>query len=198
MRSLNLSSSKISPQWLIAGMLLLMMLITRPHMLDHLQDASWAIFFLLGFYVRSHIGFVVFMATAIVIDLAVVEYTQIDNYCMTPAYPFIIPAYAVLWGAGKWLAKQHHAHASYQKTLLQGTVAAALAITVCFGITNIGFYWFSEHFESMSLVAYANSVAKYLVAFMQTSFFYLAVAALLHAAVLQIQRLYGSNDSTAV
>jgi len=193
MQSQSLSFPKISPQWLIAGVLMLMMLVTRPHMLAHLQDASWAIFILLGFYVRSHIGFVVFMVTAFVIDLAVVEYTQIDNYCMTPAYPFIIPAYAVLWGAGQWLARQHQVHGSYQKTLFHGVIAAALAITVCFGITNIGFYWFSEHFESMSLLAYANDVAKYLVAFMQTSFFYLAVAALMHVAVMQIQRLHGNK-----
>lgn len=193
MQSQRLSLPKISPQWLIAGVLMLMMLVTRPHMLAHLQDASWAIFILLGFYVRSHIGFVVFMVTAIVIDLAVVEYTQIDNYCMTPAYPFIIPAYAVLWAAGQWLARQHQVHGSYQKTLLQGAFVAALAITICFSITNIGFYWFSEHFESMSPLAYANDVAKYLVAFMQTTFFYLAVAALMHVAVLQIQRLHGNK-----
>lgn len=195
MQLLGLSFPKMNRQWVIVSALLLMMLVTRPHMLNHLQDASWAIFLLLGFYIRSHIAFIGFMVTAIVIDLAVVEYTQIDNYCMTPAYPFIIPAYAVLWGAGRWLAGQHQSHGSYRKTLIQGTLAAVLAITICFGITNIGFYWFSEHFEDMSLSAYAADVAKYLVAFMQTTFFYLTVAVIMHMAVLHVNRL--SEESKA-
>ena len=55
-------------QWLVGGILLLVMLATRVHVSDHLLDASWAVFFLAGFYLRNAVSFGVFMATAMAID----------------------------------------------------------------------------------------------------------------------------------
>lgn len=64
----------------------------------HLQDASWALFFLAGFYLRDHWrwGFPALMALAVVIDLVAIEYFDVSNYCLTVAYWFLVPAYGSL------------------------------------------------------------------------------------------------------
>jgi hypothetical protein len=182
---LKMQTLEKNQKLIIAGLLMSLMLLTRPHMISHLQDASWAIFFLVGFYLRSHIAFGVFMVAAIVIDLAVIQYTNISNYCMTPSYPFIIPAYAVLWFAGRWFAMQKQQGYQY---LLVGATSAVVATVICFGITNVGFYLFSEHFETMSASQYIESVSIYLPAFLKTTLFYLASGALVHWGVQQFNQ----------
>ena len=65
---LTLSSKQ---QWGIGGVLLLVMLATRSHMVDHLQDASWAVFLLLGFYVRPLWAYALFWVAGFAVDYAV-------------------------------------------------------------------------------------------------------------------------------
>ena len=96
------SSHSISSknQYIIAVVLLAFMIITRGNISAHLQDASWAIFFLVGFYLRdksiARLGFPVFFLAAFAIDLAVIDAQGGVHYCFTPAYPFLIPAYSLL------------------------------------------------------------------------------------------------------
>jgi hypothetical protein len=180
-------------KWLVGGLFLAFMMLTRSHMITHLQDASWAIFFLVGFYWRSHIAFGIFMVAAVLIDLAVVQYTNISNYCMTPSYPFIIPAYATLWFAGRFFA--NHSVVNNVAGLLKGALLAVSAIIACFMITNAGFYVFSGHFESMTVTAYVQDVSKYLPAFMKTTLMYLSFAAFIHWSVSQLNKLSGNTTS---
>jgi len=89
-------SNKISSksQYIIGAVLLALMIITRSNISAHLQDASWAIFFLVGFYLRDsslvRLGFPVFFLAAFAIDLAVIDAVGGVHYCFTPAYPFLI------------------------------------------------------------------------------------------------------------
>jgi hypothetical protein len=182
-------------KWLIGGVLLAFMLLTRPHMLSHLQDASWAIFFLAGFYLRNHIAFGVFMAVAILIDLAVVQYTNISNFCMTPSYLFIIPAYATLWFAGSFLAKQKKMG---WNTVLKGAMLAVAGVASCFMITNAGFYAFSGHFETMTVFAYVQNISQYFPMFLKTTSLYLLVAVVIHWSIVQVNKLSRGNRSTSV
>ena len=148
------SSHSISSknQYIIAVVLLAFMIITRGNISAHLQDASWAIFFLVGFYLRdksiARLGFPVFFLAAFAIDLAVIDAQGGVHYCFTPAYPFLIPAYASLWFAGKWLRQNANENA---RGLFQLVAVAVGSVTICFVISNAGFYFFSEKFEVMSL-----------------------------------------------
>ena len=90
--------------------LILLMLATRLPMLGpafHLDDASWAVFFLAGFYLREQWrwAFPLFMAIAVAIDLVAIQYLGVSNYCVTVAYWFIVPSYAALWFGGSWLRR---------------------------------------------------------------------------------------------
>ena len=180
-------------QLIIGGVLLALMVITRGNISAHLQDASWAIFFLVGFYLRgslSRFAFPLFFLAAFAIDLTVIDAQGGVHYCFTPAYPFLIPAYAAMWFAGKWLAT------SYQENvrgLFNFVASAAVGVTVCFLISNAGFYFFSDKFEAMSISQYIGAVAQYLPEYLKTSALYLGFAALIHLVIAHGKKLSGEQ-----
>ena len=192
MTSQQLKSNSISSksQYIIGSVLLGLMVITRGNISAHLQDASWAIFFLVGFYLRdsslARLAFPLFFLAAFAIDLVVIDAQGGVHYCFTPAYPFLIPAYASMWFAGKWLANNATENAL---GLFKLIAAAAVGVTVCFVISNAGFYFFSEKFETMTISHYVNSVAQYLPAYLKTTAIYLGFATLVHMVLLQSNKL---------
>ncbi len=189
---MDVQTQKLSKktQLIIGGSLLLAMILTRGNITAHLQDASWAIFFLVGFYLRnsslSRLAFPLFFLAAFVIDLIVIDAQGGTHYCFTPSYPFLIPAYAAMWFAGRWFAK------CYQENL-QGAIsfvgAALLGVGVCFLISNAGFYFFAGKFEEMSIMEYAVSVSKYVPAYLKTTAVYLGSAALVHLLIVHGRKL---------
>jgi len=180
----------IKHQYLIAILLLLAMILTRSHITAHLQDASWAIFFLVGFYLRDSLlktyAFPFFFLVAFVIDLMVIDAQGGTHYCFTPSYPFLIPSYAAMWFAGRWFAANY---AENFGGLFKFAGAALLGTVVCFLISNLGFYYFAGKFEAMSLMQYAQSVAKYLPAYLTTTGLYLGFAGLIHLALVHGRKL---------
>lgn len=173
-------------QWLVGGALLLVMLVTRSPLLDHVQDASWAIFFLLGFYVRSYFALPVFWLAAFAVDYSVTSTGMVSSYCFTPAYGFTFPAYALLWGVGRGFAGHYRYDWRGAFTLLG---AVMLGTVACFLVSNLGFYWFAGYFAQMSGADYALSVVKYLPSYLYTTAFYVGIGALLHVALLQMTQV---------
>lgn len=170
-------------QWLVGGVLLLVMLLTRSPMIDHLQDASWAVFFLLGFYVRPLWAMPLFWLAGFAVDAAVTSTGMVSSYCYTPAYGFTFPAYAALWGAGRWFAQHYRPDWQGLATL---AIAVGVGTAACFAISNLGFYLFAGYFEQMDAAAYSVSVLKYLPGYLQTTMLYVGIAALMHIAVTQV------------
>lgn len=189
---MNTSTLKISlkQQGIIGGLLILAMILTRGNITAHLQDASWAIFFLVGFYFRgsslARYSFPLFFLVAFVIDLVVIDAQGGTHYCFTPSYPFLIPAYASLWFAGYWFAGQYQDNV---KSLLKFVGAAFVGTIACFVISNAGFYVFSGKFEVMSLLEYTQRVSKYLPGYLTTTAIYLGSVALVHLAIVHGRKL---------
>ncbi len=171
-------------QLIIGGLLLALMVLTRGNLLSHMADASWAIFFMVGFYLRSEslkkFAFPLFFLAAFVIDLIVIDAQGGQHYCFTPSYPFLIPAYAAMWFAGRWFANRYQENARGLATFV---VSAAVGVTVCFLISNAGFYLFSGKFEEMTVAHYALSVKQYLLGYLKTTSIYLGFAALVHLVI---------------
>lgn len=179
--------------WAITGLLLITMIITRTHMIHHIQDASWAVFFLLGFYIRKAIAFPLFWLVAFAVDLIVIESKGGQSYCFTISYPFLIPAYASLWFAGRWFAKNYSENL---RGLLYFIAAAVVGITVCDMISSGGFYFFSGHFADVNVSEFATRLATYLPMFMKTTMLYLMIAAVIHIAVIQAGKFTGNPRHT--
>ena len=69
-------------------------------------DASWAVFFLAGFYLREDRWVLaVLLCEAIVIDFVAIRVYGVSSYCVTGAYWFIVPGYSMLWLGGAWLRR---------------------------------------------------------------------------------------------
>src|SRR4051794_30829488 len=95
----------------VFALLVLLLVSTRlnlPTAVTHfgpVPDASWAAFFIGGFYLRTWTrwAFPVFMALAVLVDYVVISGQGMDffaHYCMSAAYWFLVPAYFALWSGG--------------------------------------------------------------------------------------------------
>jgi hypothetical protein len=168
-------------QWLVGAALLIAMLLTRSHIVNHLQDASWAIFFLVGAYLRPLWAYPLFWLAAFAIDYTVISNGSVPSYCFTPAYGFTFIAYAALWASGRWFANQSFSN-HWQTFRALGT-AIISGTLLSFVISNLGFYTFAGYFSQMSMLQYAQAVVQYFPNYLATTIFYVGIAALIQTAM---------------
>lgn len=167
-------------QMFIALGLFALMAATRMHHFGtalHLPDASLAVFLLAGIFIASPMFFGALLLGAGVLDYLAITHFGVSDYCITPAYWFLIPTYAVLWFAGRYYARIH------QYSLHSFGVFAGLsfaATSVAFFISNGAFYLFSGRFPDMSMAEYAHRVAQYYVPYLSGAVVYLIPAVLLY------------------
>ena len=100
--NLNLEPRSRGVDLAILAGLALMMVATRANHFAAIPDASWAIFFVGGFYLRHFTkwAFPLLMALAVVVDWAVITAQGINfwsHYCVSPGYWMLVPAYFSLW-----------------------------------------------------------------------------------------------------
>ncbi len=172
---------------ILAIVLSVLMWATRDHhvaTLTHLPDASWAIFFLLGFYFRQRIMLPAFLAQAALVDYVAITQFGISDYCVTPAYAFLLPAYSALWMAGRWYAARHELHA---RSLPLFAAAAAGGAAVCELISSGSFYFLGGRFADTSLVEFSSRLAQYFPDNLANAALYLGVAALIHVLIASAQ-----------
>lgn len=156
----------------------------------HLPDASMALFFLGGLWLRRHLAFVAFMALAVGLDWVSVSYAGVSDFCVTPAYAFLLPAYAVLWYAGRtWSARMAPAPGA-----LAGAFAVALlAASVSFAISNGSFYWLGGRYAHPHMGEYLARLWQWGPLFVRTTLAYVAVALAGYAVLAARARRVGAR-----
>lgn len=165
-------------QGIIAGLLLVLMAITRAEYLSYLQDASWAIFFIVGFYIRSYAGLALFLLLAIVIDFAQIAMRGgHQDFFLAPSYLFIIPAYSALWFAGRFFANKYSENI---KGLIVFFVSAVIGIIACHLISSGGYYWMSLKIIDLNFEEFTLRTLEYLPLALMINLMYLTVVAILH------------------
>lgn len=167
------------PAWIAAGLIALMAA-TRMHHFGsalHLPDASLAVFLLAGFFIASPLFFASLLIEAGVLDCIAITHLGVSDYCVTAAYWFLIPTYAVLWYAGRHLAR-HHQDNLRGLGMFAGISFAA--VSAAFLISNGAFYLFSGRFPEMGLAEYAASVTQYYLPYLSGAVVYLIPAVLLY------------------
>ncbi len=176
--------------------LLLLMITTRGHhfaTLEHLPSASWAVFLLAGLYLRPVWVFPALLALAGSLDYAAITWGGVSNFCASPAYPMLLPAYGSLWLAGRWYAKQYHAHWS---TLVPASLAILLGATVCELFSSGGFYFLSGHFVDPTLTEFGARFIQYFPGSLQSLLFYITIAAVIHLLLVSIQNITTKHNRT--
>ncbi len=147
--------------YLIIFALAMLMALTRS---DHfgsvitLPDASLAVFYLAGIFTGGMASFAVLLTETVLLDYVAITYGQVSDYCISPAYVFLMPTYALMLFAGRWSAK----YATFSSRDLSHQFGyLLLATSFAFLISNGSFYLFSGKFPALSVMEYTQRVAKY-------------------------------------
>ncbi len=169
-------------QWLIGGSLITLMLLTRGRHLasiEILPAASWAIFFLAGFYLRNRLGFPVLFTLAVSIDLIAVTWGGVSNFCISPAYPFLLPAYGALWFVGRSLTIVCQFNIKSVALIISGVLLSSFVAEL---LSSGGFYFFSGRFSETSMSIFYGRLLQYYPSMLASMAFYVGFAAILHIA----------------
>jgi hypothetical protein len=192
-----MNESTLKRAVMITLMLAALMAATRSHHFAtafHLPDASWAVFFLAGIYLRPVSMLPALMAEAALIDYAAVTWGGVSSFCITPAYAFLVPAYSALWLAGRWYAGRHLLALS---TLIPLAGSVLVGAAVCELFSSGGFYLFSGYFKP-TFTDFGIRLAKYFPLSLAAMMFYVMLAVIVHAvlgAVLRGGRRAGERQA---
>lgn len=198
------SNPRLSTPWCFGlfAILAIVMLATRSNLISlgthigSLPDASWAVFFIAGFYLKGSVrwAFPLLMALAVAIDYFVISRQGISfwsHYCVSPAYWFLLPSYAALWFGGAWLRERYAGLHARELALLLGSVV--VAVSVCYLISNGSYYWLSDHWLAdagapRSFAGWTKNLGDWYLSFVGMALVYVAVAAVLHVLTAQALR----------
>ena len=186
---------KASHQYIILLLLLTLMVATRFHHFGsalHLPDASWAIFFLAGFYLSRIYGLFVLLLAAGVIDYFAITQLGTSDYCITPAYGFLLPTYAALWWGGRWFRGHYHFNWS---ALLPLAGAVLASVSLAFLVSNGSFYLLSGKFVELSVLKYSSSVMPYFFSFLKSSSAYIAIFGAIHIIITLVAGTKGHDSA---
>lgn len=159
--------------WVLVGLVVAMAATRMSHFgtAALLPDASLAVFLLAGVMGLSVGCLGMLMAAAFGIDVLSAQTATEAGWCMTPAYFGLIPTYALLWGAGRWLARRH---ADFPAAMSAGVALGAIG--AAFVVSNAFWYGLSGTLGDMGVAAYALAVAKYFPPYLGSAALYLVPA----------------------
>lgn len=172
--------------------LVLLMAATRVNHFAAIPDASWAVFFIGGFYLRSWTrwAFPALMVLAVLVDWWVITRSGLDfwqHYCVSPGYWMLVPAYAALWGGGVLLGR-NYAGAGWA-ALGKGALLLVAAVAVCHLFAQGGFYWNSDNVAAPTLGGWAKNYADWFLPYLRTTAVYVGLAGALQLATEQVGKL---------
>ncbi|WP_286977061.1 hypothetical protein [Pseudomonas sp.] len=178
---MNLSTRN---QLLIGLALAVLMAITRGHHFAtvNLPSASWAVFFLAGVLLKPRWVFPALFIEASLLDFAAIEWAGVSDWCMSPAYWMLVPAYASLWFGGRLYARMHQDKFS---SLLLLAVTVIISASVCYLFSGGGFLFFSGRYADPTLSMLLERFSVYLPRYLGTLAWYIGVAALLFVLIGQ-------------
>lgn len=164
---------------------------TRLNHFGAVPDASWAVFFIAGFYLRGSArwAFPALMALAVAVDYVVITQAGLDfwsHYCVSPGYWFLLPAHFSLWAAGSLLRRHYHGLQPNTLGLLVLNVFAGVAL--CHFFAQGGFYWLSSSVADPTVAGWAKNYADWFLPYLRTTGIYVAVAAVAHVAIALMAR----------
>lgn len=173
----------LSPRCRLAiGIVLAALLaMTRGHHFGDLDlpSASWAVFFLAGALLPARLAFPALFLEAVALDLVAVTWGGASNWCVTPAYWLLLPAYAALWFGGRVYAGWHRDDLAAPPRLLACLLASSFA---CHLLSSGGFWFFSGRYPEATLAGFLPRIATYYPQSLQALALYVGAAALLLAA----------------
>ncbi len=173
---------------------------TRLNHFGAIPDASWAVFFIAGFYLRGSArwAFPALIVLAVAVDYVVISGAGLDfwsHYCVSPGYWFLLPAHFSLWAAGSLLARAATRPSANTLGLLVVAVFAGTAL--CHLFAQGGFYWFSDSVAAPTVAGWAKNYADWFLPYLRTTGIYVGLATVLHVAIGHLARTAPAGADTA-
>ena len=169
---------------LIVGLALAALLaMTRGHhfaSVESLPSASWAVFFLAGVFVRSRWAFPALFLEAVALDFGALWSGAVSDWCLSPAYWLLVPAYGALWFGGRLFANRA-AHGVRQVLWLALCVAGSALVAHL--ISSGGFYYFSGRYPEPTFAGLVERLTIYYPRYLSTLAMYVSFAAVLYVAL---------------
>ena len=187
----------------ILAILAIVMIATRVNHFAALPDASWALFFIGGFYLRGSArwAFPILMALAVLIDFFVITGAGIDfwsHYCVSIAYWFLVPAYLALWLGGS-LVRRLDAGLDLRSLGLVA-VLLAVSVSVSYLISNGSYYWLSDGWRTLGQVrsfgGWLENLGDWYLSYLRTQSIYVAIAVALHVGTTLAARSLGETAAS--
>ena len=171
---------------IILSLLVLLMAGTRLNHFAPIPDASWAVFFIGGFYLRNWTrwAFPLLMGLAVLVDWVVISNQGMSfwqHYCVSAAYWMLIPAYFAMWTGGMLLRRYYRSANLKSLGLLVVTVIGSVAL--CHLIAQGSFYWISASVAEPTFAGWAKNYSDWLLPYMQSAAMYIGAAALVQVVV---------------
>lgn len=166
--------TKIQSRFIVLALAMLM-LVTR---YDHfgsavsLPNASLTVFFFAGLYLIRAGGFLLLLAEALAIDYVATHVGGISDFCITPAYLFLIPSYAVMWLSGLY-SHRLPGHSAKQVINLAGVLVVATSVS--FLISNASFYLLSGYIANQNWAGFFEQLIRYYPHYLLTTLLYTTV-----------------------
>lgn len=182
----------------IAALFAVIMIGTRFHHFGdmlHLPDASMALFFLGGIYLRKHLAFLAFVVLSVLIDWYSVSYAGVSDFCITVAYSFLPLAYAVLWYGGRLLAPRFDGSLRSYGLVFLGVVVAA---TLSYAVSNGAFYWLGGRYANPHMAEYLSRFMQWAPLFVRAAAMYVLAALVVHAVVTRFVPREGGRGAAHV
>lgn len=157
----------------------------------HLPPATWAAFFLVGFYLQRIEVFAVGLSVVFGLDMVAVSTIDPDVNLLNPAYVWMGMAYGVLWFAGRWFAPR----CSLSRSGLYSLAVSLASILMAEFLASGGFYFFSGTIASRDLAGLVNYLMTWMPQTLQSFFFWIVPAGLVQAAFMLAQARRGGPVS---
>jgi hypothetical protein len=178
---------------LVGSILIALILLTRTnHFGDSisLPDATLAVLFLGGLLIARTSWLGLAVVAAFGMDFYALGPKGVSDYCMSLGYWGLIPTYAVVWGAGRFLAKREQPF-----NILPYAIFGWAAASVAFVMSNAFWYSFSDKVTSLSVIEFSQRIAQYYTPYVGYTMVYLGVAWLVHQLVSKTNLLKNSTQA---
>lgn len=165
------------------ALLAAVMLVTRTHSLSnlvHLPDTSLASFFVLGYLVRQPLAFAGLFLLGFAIDVVVIYVMGGSGFCFTPAYWMLVPAYGVMWFAGRFAAERLGARLSALPATIALLAGAALVSNL---LSSGGFYFLGGRYDDATIAGFLPRIQRYFPGTLLATLLWAGVAAAVYAAL---------------
>lgn len=157
---------------LLLGLVLLMVL-TRYSAFHTwgLPSATLAIFFVAGIYLRQFIYPALLLTTAGLTDYFSIQ-AGTSDWCITPAYMFLVPTYLCLWFAGRQF---ENLHVRALKEFSHVVFFLLVSSTAAFIISTGSYHLLSGRYDDVPILEQAVGSMKYYPRYIGGAFFYMGI-----------------------